>query len=57
MLSSYFRLNIFVRMASRVLFEISKAICQVLTVVLDIEQRFKDLGGDCQVQEQEKLQL
>ena len=42
MLSSYLRLNLFVRMASGVLFEISKAISWILTVVLDIVQRFND---------------
>ena len=42
MLLSYLRLNLFVRMASGVLFEISKAISGILTVVLDIVQRFND---------------
>ena len=42
MLLSYLRLNLFVRMASGVLFKISKAISWILTVVLDIVQRFND---------------
>ena len=41
-MSSYLRPNLFVRMASGVLFEISKAISWILTVVLDIVQRFND---------------